>query len=487
MDGVRTRFAPSPTGYLHIGGLRTALYAWLFAKKHNGTFILRIEDTDAQREVYGATELIYKTLRETGLFYDEGPDIGGAVGPYVQSERKAIYAEYAHRLVDLGGAYYCFCTKEEIDERREKAEASGGAFRYDRKCLHIPVDQARARIASGESFVVRQRIPDSGEAYFDDLVFGRIGVDVAELEDGVLLKSDGLPTYNFANVVDDSLMGITHIIRGTEYLSSTPKYNLIYRSFGFEIPRYIHVPPVMKDAQRKLSKRHGDASYEDFIKRGFLKEAILNYIALLGWNPRGEREIFTLGELIGEFDVDGLSKSPAIFDEAKLTWMNAEYIRALDGTAFEKAAMPYYEQVLHPNAAQCAILRSILQPRLEVLTQIPEKIAFLRALPGYDAALFVHQKMKTTKEMSLLVLQAAKERLEALGDWTEQGIHETLLGIVDSLSLKNGQVFWPVRIALTGMQVSPGGADEAAALLGREESLERLATGIEKLTEGAGS
>lgn len=481
MKQIRTRFAPSPTGYLHIGGLRTALYAWLFARKNNGTFILRIEDTDQQREVAGATELIYRTMKETGLVYDEGPDIGGPAGPYIQSERKEIYQQYAHKLVDLGGAYYCFCTKEEIDRRREKAEAAGGAFRYDRQCMPISIEQARKRIANGESYVVRQRIPDSGEAFFDDLVFGRISVDVSELEDGVLLKSDGLPTYNFANVVDDSLMGITHIIRGTEYLSSTPKYNLIYRSFGFDIPQYIHVPPVMKDAQRKLSKRHGDASYEDFIAKGYLKEAILNYIALLGWNPRSEREIFSLDELVQAFDVEGLSKSPAIFDVQKLTWMNAEYIRAMDAQTFTNTAMPYYRQVFFPDAAQCEILRNILQPRLETLCQIPEKIVFLRELPKYDTELFVHAKMKTTKEGSRVVLENALDELQKAEGWTEQSIHESLLRVVELLSLKNGQVFWPVRIALTGMQVSPGGADEAAALLGKAESIRRLGCALDKL------
>jgi glutamyl-tRNA synthetase len=481
MKTVRTRFAPSPTGYLHIGGLRTALYAWLFARKHGGAFILRIEDTDTQREVKGATELIYRTLRETGLHYDEGPDIGGPVGPYIQSERKDIYAEHAHRLVELGGAYYCFCRKEDIDARRAKAEAAGGAYRYDRECLKIAPAQARARVERGESFTVRQRIPDEGEAYFDDLVFGRISVDVSELEDGVLLKSDGMPTYNFANVVDDSLMGITHIIRGTEYLSSTPKYNLIYRSFGFEIPAYIHVPPVMKDSQRKLSKRHGDASYEDFIDRGYLKEAILNYIALLGWNPRSEQEIFTLDELVKAFDVEGLSKSPAIFDVQKLSWMNAEYIRAMSAAAFDEKALPYYQTVLEPTDDQRAILRAILQPRLEVMAQIPEKIEFLRALPDYDADLFIHRKMKTTKPMSKAVVAAAIEALEALEAFDEASVHGALTGVVSALSLKNGQVFWPVRIALTGMAVSPGGANEAAALLGKEESLRRLRIGVDKL------
>ena len=481
MTQVRTRFAPSPTGYLHIGGLRTALFTWLFTRNQHGKFILRIEDTDQQREVEGATELIYRTLKETGLTYDEGPDVGGPVGPYIQSERKAIYREYADKLVDAGGAYYCFCKKEEIDQKREAAEAAGGAYRYDRKCMHIPVDEARRRIAAGEEYVVRQRIPDAGEAYFDDLVFGRISVDVSELEDGILLKSDGMPTYNFANVVDDSLMGITHIIRGTEYLSSTPKYNLIYQAFGWPIPQYIHVPPVMRDAQHKLSKRHGDASYEDFIQKGYLKDAIINYIALLGWNPGTNQEIFTLEELQQAFHIEGLSKSPAIFDVNKLTWMNGEYIRKMDEAAFTQAARPYYDQVVPTDAAMHAILYRILQPRLEVFTQIPEKIAFLKALPAYDTALFVHKKMKTTRELALTVVQAAREALKGVACWQETAIHEALMGVAQALSLKNGQVFWPVRVALTGLQVTPGGADEAATLLGQAEALRRLCVAEEKL------
>ncbi|MBQ9988508.1 MAG: glutamate--tRNA ligase [Clostridia bacterium] len=485
MTEVRTRFAPSPTGYLHIGGLRTALYAWLFARNANGKFILRIEDTDRQREVEGATELIYRTMRETGLDYDEGPDIGGPVGPYIQTQRQDLYKKYADMLVDCGGAYYCFCTKEELDAKREAVESAGGTYRYDRACMDIPVEEARRRIAAGEPYVVRQRIPDSGEAFFDDLVFGRISVPVEELEDGVLLKTDGLPTYNFANVVDDSLMGITHIIRGTEYLSSTPKYNLIYQAYGWDIPQYIHVPPVMRDAQHKLSKRHGDASYEDFTSKGYLKDAILNYIALLGWNPGTTQEIFTLEELQKAFHVEGLSKSPAIFDVAKLNWMNAEYIRALSAEAFTENALPWYRKVLEPTAEQCSILCRILQPRLEIFGQIPEKIVFLAALPEYEPALFEHKKMKTDQPLALRVLKSVLPKLEAEPVWTEEAVHAALLATVAELGVKNGQVFWPVRIALTGMAVSPGGADEAAALLGREEGLRRLRFGIELLEKNA--
>lgn len=478
---VRTRFAPSPTGYLHIGGLRTALYCWLFARKHGGKFILRIEDTDQNRLVADATDLIYRTMREAGLYYDEGPDIGGPYCPYIQSERKAIYKEYADKLVDCGGAYYCFCTKEHLDSEREKATAQGKTYRYDRACANIPIEEARKRIADGEQYVVRQRIPSEGEAYFDDLVFGRISVDVSELEDGILLKSDGFPTYNFANVVDDKLMNITHVIRGTEYLSSTPRYNLIYRSFGWDIPEYLHLPPIMRDAHSKLSKRHGDASYADFINKGYLKDSIINYIALLGWSPGDTREIFSLDELIDAFDIKGISKSPAIFDINKLTWMNAEYIRMLGEKEFDEAALPYYKKALSPKESDLPILRRILQPRIQTLNEIPEKIAFLAELPDYDISLFSHKKMKTDEETAKLVLPKAKEAFEAIYDWTEQNVHDELNALAEKYGLKKGQVFWCVRIALTGTEVTPGGATEAAALLGKEESLRRIVIGRKKL------
>ncbi len=483
MQEVRTRFAPSPTGYLHIGGLRTALYGWLFAKKHGGKFILRLEDTDQQRYVEGATELIYRTLQQAGLTYDEGPDVGGPYGPYVQSERKALYRRYAEELVDRGGAYYCFCTPEQIEQRR--ANAGENAHKYDRACAHIPVEQARERILKGEPYVVRQRIPEQGVAGFDDLIFGHIEVDVAELEDGVLLKSDGMPTYNFANVVDDSLMHITHIIRGSEYLSSTPKYNLIYRAFGWEVPAYLHLPPVMKDAHRKLSKRYGDASYEDFLEKGFLKDAILNYIALLGWNPKSNQEIFSLPELVQAFEVEGISKSPAIFDPEKLRWMNASYIRRMAVDEFTSYALPYYQKVLDPNAMQQRVLFEILQPRLEVFNEIPEKIAFLRQLPAYEVDLYCHKKMKTTLATALTALRAAEAAFAALPRWEAESLHQTLLSLAQRLEMKNGQVMWPVRVAITGTQVTPGGAVEAALLLGREETLARMRHGIGRLEEQA--
>lgn len=476
---VRTRFAPSPTGYLHIGGVRTALFAWLYARSKGGQFVLRIEDTDQEREVQGAMELIYQTMKETGLSYDEGPDVGGPFGPYIQSERRDIYRRHADELVEAGGAYYCFCTKEELDARREQAD---GEYKYDRTCMHIPLSEAKERIAAGETHVVRQRIPDSGEAAFDDLVFGRIAVDVSELEDGILLKSDGLPTYNFANVVDDNLMGITHIIRGTEYLSSTPKYNLIYEAFGWDIPEYIHVPPVMKDEKRKLSKRYGDASYADFIDKGYLKEAVLNYIALLGWNPGTNQEIFSLDELVSAFDVKGISKSPAIFDETKLTWMNAEYIRAMDEPIFTAHATPYYQQAYDYQPAHAPLLCKILQPRLELFTQIPEKLAFLQTLPDYDLELFTHKKMKTNPEVALQAVQLATDALRTV-EWTEQAVHDALVDTAQQNGLKNGQIFWSVRIAITGTAVTPGGAIEAALLLGKDETIKRLEHGLAKLEQ----
>ena len=472
---VRTRFAPSPTGYLHIGGLRTALYAWLFTKKHNGSFVLRIEDTDQQRYVEGSVELIYRTLKEAGLCYDEGPDVGGDYGPYIQSERKQLYREYADKLVACGGAYYCFCTKEELDQKRELAQQKGEGYKYDRTCMHIPLEEAKRRIAAGEPYVVRQKIPDRGEISYEDLVYGHISVGASELEDGILLKSDGMPTYNFANVIDDALMGITHIIRGSEYLSSTPKYNLIYEAFGWPTPAYMHLPPVMRDQHQKLSKRHGDASYEDFIQKGYLKEAIINYIALLGWSPEGNQEIFSLQELVDAFDVKGLSKSPAIFDIHKLTWMNAEYIKQLSEEEFTRLALPYYRQVLDPQRFDLSILHRILATRLEVLTQIPEKIAFLGQMPDFPLEFYTHKKMKTDPEIAKKAVFGAIGALSNI-PWTEQDIHDALMALAQALEMKNGQIFWSVRIAITGTLVTPGGAIEAAALLGREETLKRLSS-----------
>lgn len=476
MSTVRTRFAPSPTGFMHLGNLRSALYTYLYAKKHGGRFILRIEDTDQARYVEGAVDVIYNTLRSIGMQWDEGPDIGGDYGPYVQSERKDMYLPYAKQLVEAGKAYYCFCTKEELDERRAEAEKNGGVWKYDKHCLHMPKEEVERRLAAGEPYVIRQNVPESGEASFDDVLYGHIAVDCSELDDMILIKADGMPTYNFANVIDDHTMAISHVMRGNEYLASTPKYNLLYEAFGWEKPVYIHMTPIMRDAQHKLSKRDGDAYFEDYLNKGYLKEAIVNYVALLGWNPGDEREFFTLKELESAFDVDGMSKSPAIFDPVKLTWMNAEYVRRLSPQDFTAHAMPYYEKA-GVAAMDKEVLCRILQPRVEVFMQIPEMVDFLTAIPAYDAALFTNKKSKTNPEVAAHVLDLAISALDALPDWAESAIHDTLLGVAAEQGLKNGTMLWPVRIALAGKTVTPGGAIEIAVLLGREESMKRLRAG----------
>ena len=477
---VRTRFAPSPTGYMHLGNLRSALYTYLYAKKHNGKFILRIEDTDQSRYVEGAVDVIYNTLKDIGMDWDEGPDVGGDYGPYVQSERKNLYLPYAEQLVKAGKAYYCFCTNEELDARREESSQKGEVWKYDKHCLHLSPEEVRKRIAAGEPHVIRQNVPLTGEASFDDVIYGHISVDCAELDDMVLIKADGMPTYNFANVIDDHTMAITHVMRGNEYLASTPKYNLLYEAFGWEKPTYIHMTPIMRDSSHKLSKRDGDAYYEDYLKKGYLKEAIINYVALLGWNPGDEREFFTLDELKEAFDVDGMSKSPAIFDVNKLTWMNAEYVRHLTPEAFTQHALPYYK-LAGVEQMDKDILCRILQPRTEIFTQIPEVVDFLAALPEYDAELFTNKKSKTDSAVSAEVLEFVIPALTALPEWTETALHETLLGMAEARGMKNGTLLWPVRIALAGKVVTPGGAIEIAALLGREESLRRLKLGREKL------
>ena len=477
---VRTRFASSPTGYMHLGNLRSALYTYLYAKKHAGKFILRIEDTDQSRYVEGAVDVVYNTLRDIGMQWDEGPDVGGDYGPYIQSERKAMYLPYAEQLVKSGKAYYCFCTNEELDERREKASAQGEVWKYDKHCLHLSPDEVQKRIAAGEPYVIRQNVPLTGEASFDDVLYGHITVDCAELDDMVLIKADGMPTYNFANVIDDHTMAITHVMRGNEYLSSTPKYNLLYEAFGWEKPVYIHMTPIMRDASHKLSKRDGDAYFEDYLKKGYLKEAIVNYVSLLGWNPGDEREFFTLDELKEAFDVTGMSKSPAIFDVNKLTWMNAEYVRKLSPEEFTRHALPYYEQagVAHMDHD---ILCRILQPRTEIFSQIPDVVDFLAQLPEYDAELFTNKKSKTDSVVSAEVLDFVIPVLAALPEWTETVLHETLLGMAEARGMKNGTLLWPVRISLAGKVVTPGGAIEIAALLGREESFRRLNFGRSKI------
>lgn len=480
---IRTRFAPSPTGYLHIGGLRTALYAYLFAKKNGGKFILRIEDTDRERLVDQASEIIYRTLKDTGLFYDEGPDVGGEYGPYIQSERQDIYRQYAQELVARGAAYYCFCTKERLAGLREEKEAKGGQFKYDKHCLSLTPEEVQKNLDAGVPYVIRQNIPAEGETTYSDMVYGTVTVPNSDMEDNILLKSDGYPTYNLANVVDDHLMKITHVIRGIEYLSSTPKYNLLYEAMEWDVPEYIHLPPVMRDKHAKLSKRHGDASYEDFIEKGYLSGAILNYIALLGWSPAGNEEIFTLPALVDAFDVAGVSKSPAIFDVEKLKWMNGEYIRALSEEQFIEIAMPYFEQAIDPDKFDLPLITRLIQPRLEVLTDIPGKLTFLAEMPDYDIDLYNHKKMKVTPESALVYLEEAYPVLRDLNDFTETILHDAMMALVEKLGVKNGQLLYPLRIAVSGVSVTPGGAIEIACLLGKHETLARLEKSIAKLKE----
>ena len=480
-DHVRTRFAPSPTGYMHVGNLRTALYAYLTAKSMGGKMILRIEDTDQERQVEGAVDIIYNTMRDTGLLWDEGPDIGGPVGPYVQSERMGIYKEYALKLVELGAAYYCFCDKERLEEVRELQKASGIAPQYDRHCRNLTPEEVQAKLDAGEPYVIRQKVPLEGTTTFDDVVYGSITVENSTLDDQVLLKADGFPTYNFANVVDDHLMGITHVIRGNEYLSSAPKYNLLYEAFGWEIPIYMHCPPVMKDATHKLSKRNGDASYQDLVAQGYLKEAILNYILLLGWSPKSEKEVFSLPEMIEAFDIHGISKSPAIFDTVKLRFLNGEYIRALTPEQFHDMALPWIRKGVKREDVDTKLIASLLQPRCEVLGDIPEQLDFIDELPDYSTDLYVSKKMKTNEETSLEILRQILPVMEAMDDFSDEAVHTAMFDLIAKLGVKNGYLLWPLRIALSGKQFTPGGGVEIAAILGKEESLKRLKKGIEKL------
>lgn len=478
---VRTRFAPSPTGYMHIGNLRTALYEYLIAKSQGGKFILRIEDTDQERQVEGAVDVIYNTLRMTGLKHDEGPDIGGEYGPYVQSERMGMYMDYAKELVEKGEAYYCFCTKERLESLKE-SNAEGAAFaKYDRHCLGLSKEEVQAKLDAGEPFVIRQKMPDSGTTTFSDVVYGDITVENTELDDQILMKADGFPTYNFANVVDDHLMHITHVVRGSEYLSSTPKYNLLYKAFGWEPPVYVHLPAVMRDAHHKLSKRHGDKSFEDLVREGYVVEAIVNYIALLGWSPSGTQEIFSLKELEENFDMAGLSKSPAIFDIKKLTWMNSEYLKAMDFDKFYALAEPKLKEALEGTDLDLKKIAALLQKRLETLNDIPGLVEFFKTLPEYGTELYTHKKMKTNDEIALSSLEAALPVLENLADWNTTSIHDALMALVGELGIKNGQLLWPVRTALSGEPTSPGGAMELADILGKEESLRRIRKGIELL------
>ena len=481
LDTVRTRFAPSPTGYMHVGNLRTALYAYLIAKKNSGSFLLRIEDTDQERYVDGAVDIIYATLRETGLLWDEGPDIGGPVGPYIQSQRMGMYKDFALELVEKGAAYYCFCDKERLEEVRTLQKASGQAPKYDGHCSRLSKEEIEKNLAAGLPWVIRQKMPPAGVTTFHDEVFGDITVDNATLDDQVLIKADGMPTYNFANVIDDHTMGITHVVRGNEYLSSTPKYNLLYEAYGWRVPTYIHCSPVMKNATEKLSKRNGDASYQDLVERGYLTGAVLNYIALLGWAPGGENEIFTLEEMIRAFDVSGISKSPAIFDLQKLNYVNGEWLRRMTPERFHSAALPWIRRTAQNETLDTAYLAGLLQARCEVLSDIPGQVDFLDRQPDYSTALFVSKKMKTNEETSLAVLKEVLPVLEALPDWTAEAIHTALFDLIARLEVKNGYLLWPVRIALSGKQFTPGGGTEIAYLLGKAESLARLRGAIAKL------
>ncbi|WP_455582839.1 glutamate--tRNA ligase [Dysosmobacter sp.] len=477
---VRTRFAPSPTGYMHVGNLRTALYTWLIARHNQGTFILRIEDTDQGRLVEGATDVIYRTMAECGLTHDEGPDVGGPVGPYIQSQRRDLYGKYAELLVEKGAAYYCFC------EKTESEEDAGSFDRADDPCRDLSREEIQANLAAGKPYVIRQRIPRTGTTTFHDVSFGDITVENKTLDDQVLLKRDGLPTYNFANVVDDHLMGITHVVRGSEYLSSAPKYNLLYASFGWDIPTYVHCSPVMRDQHSKMSKRHGDPSYEDLIAKGYLTLAVLNYVALLGWAPKGERseqEIFSLEELVDAFDIAGISKSPAIFDIAKLDYFNATYLRALPADQFAKAAEPYIRQSVKNPAVDTAAVAALLQPRCEHLTDIPEKVDFFDALPEYSVEFFTNKKSKTDAAVSADMLRAAIPALAGIGQWTAQAVHDTLIDLAASLGVKNATLMWPVRIAAAGKLVTPGGAVELCHILGKDETLRRLRLGLDMLSK----
>lgn len=482
MNKVRTRFAPSPTGYMHIGNLRTALFTYIIAKKNGGDFILRIEDTDRERYIEGATQVIYDTLKECGLNWDEGPDIGGPVGPYIQSERMGMFKKYAEQLVEKGEAYYCFCDKERLDELKAVQEASGVMPMYDRHCRNLSKEEVDKKLAEGVPYVIRQKVPLEGTTTFHDELYGDITVENSTLDDQILIKTDGLPTYNFANVVDDHLMGITHVVRGNEYLSSAPKYNLLYKAFGWEVPVYIHVEHIMKDKQHKLSKRDGDASYQDLMKKGYLKDAVINYIALLGWAPKGENEIFTLDELIEEFDISGISKSPAIFDPVKLRAMNGVYIKKMSDEDFAKAAEPYIRQTVKKPDADIAFIASLLKPRTELFTEIPEQVDFIDELTDYETSLYCHKKMKTNEENSLESLKAILPVLKGLEEWTEESIHEALFALIEKLGVKNGIVLWPLRVALSGKSFTPGGGIEICRILGKDESIKRIEAGIEKLS-----
>ena len=483
MSKVRTRFAPSPTGRMHVGNLRTALYAYLVAKHEGGDFILRIEDTDQERYVEGAVDIIYRTLQKTGLIHDEGPDKDGGCGPYVQSERQAqgIYLKYAKELIDKGEAYYCFCDKERL-EGLKKVVAGKEIHVYDKHCLHLSKEEVEEKLAAGVPYVVRQNNPTEGTTTFEDEIYGDITVDNAELDDMILIKSDGYPTYNFANVVDDHLMGITHVVRGNEYLSSSPKYNRLYEAFGWEVPVYIHCPLITDENHQKLSKRCGHSSFEDLVEQGFLTEAIVNFVALLGWSPADNQEIMTLEELVEKFDYHHMNKSPAVFDYTKLKWMNGEYIKKMDFDKFYEMALPYIKEVITKDYDLKKIAHMV-QTRIEIFPDIRDHIDFFEELPEYDVAMYTHKKMKTNAQTSLEVLQEILPVLEAQEDYSNDALYQTLLKYVEQKGCKNGYVMWPIRTAVSGKQMTPGGATELMEVLGKEESLARIRKGIELLSQ----
>ncbi|MCI9096537.1 MAG: glutamate--tRNA ligase [Lachnospiraceae bacterium] len=480
---IRTRYAPSPTGRMHVGNLRTALYAYLIAKHEGGDFMLRIEDTDQERFVEGAVEIIYHTLQQTGLIHDEGPDKDGGVGPYVQSERQkqGIYLEYAKKLIEKGEAYYCFCDKERLDGLKSQVVEGKEITVYDKHCLSLSKEEVEEKLKAGLPYVIRQNNPREGKTTFHDEIYGDISVDNGELDDMILIKSDGYPTYNFANVVDDHLMGITHVVRGNEYLSSSPKYNRLYEAFGWEVPVYVHCPLITDENHQKLSKRCGHSSYEDLIEQGFLTEAVVNFVALLGWSPsESNKEIFSLKELTEAFDYRHISKSPAVFDYTKLKWMNGEYIKAMDEAAFYGKAEPYLKETIQ-REMDFKKLAAMVKTRIEVFPDIPALVDFLQELPEYDPAMYQHKKMKTTKESSLEVLRELLPMLEAQKDYSNDALYELLLSYVEQKGCKNGYVLWPVRTAVSGKQMTPAGATEIMELLGKEESLLRIKKGIKLL------
>lgn len=490
MSEVRTRFAPSPTGRMHVGNLRTALYEFLIAKHAGGSFVLRIEDTDQERFVEGATEIIYRTMQGTGLIHDEGPDKDGGFGPYVQSERQAtgIYLDYAKQLIAKGAAYYCFCTKDRLESLKctvgnteEDDDDVKQIIKYDKHCLHLSKEEIEEKLASGIPYVIRQNNPTEGTTTFHDEVFGDITVDNEELDDMILIKSDGYPTYNFANVIDDHLMKITHVIRGNEYLSSTPKYTRLYQDLGWEEPVYIHLPLITNEEHKKLSKRSGHASYEDLLDQGFVSEAIVNFVALLGWSPSNNMEIMSLDELIREFDYHHINKAPAVFDMVKLRWMNGEYLKKMEDEKFYQLALPYIKDVI-TKKLDLRKIAALIKTRIETFTDIKDIIDFFEELPDYSIDMYTHKKMKTDAASSLVVLKDLLPRFEALEDYSEAGIEAVIMGYIAEKGIKNGQGLWPVRTAVSGKQMTPGGAYEIMNILGKDESIRRIKVAIEKLS-----